>query len=52
VLVDEPDREFTWRTIPGGPAMDDSTRWSFVIEPAGSCTLLTQRMQITKKPQA
>jgi uncharacterized protein YndB with AHSA1/START domain len=52
VLVAEPDREFTWRTIPGGPAMDDSTRWSFVLEPDGSGTELQQRMQITKKPQA
>ena len=52
VLVDEPDREFAWRTIPGGPTMDDSTRWSFVLEPDGSGTLLYQRMQITQKPQA
>jgi len=52
VIVDELDREFTWRTIPGAPTMDDSTRWSFVLEPTGSSTTLTQRMQITKKPQA
>jgi uncharacterized membrane protein len=52
VLVDEVDREFTWRTIPGGPVTDDSTRWGFVLEPDGSGTGLTQRMQIVKKPQA
>ena len=52
VLVDAPDREFTWRTLPGGPVTDDSTHWGFVLEPAGSGTLLTQRMQIVKKPQA
>ena len=52
VLVDEPDREFSWRTIPGGPVTDDSTHWGFVVEPAGSGTRLTQRMHIVKKPQA
>jgi len=52
VLVDEPDREFSWRTIPGGPIADDSTRWGFVLEAAGSGTLLTQSLQIMKKPQA
>jgi uncharacterized protein YndB with AHSA1/START domain len=52
VLLDEPDREFSWRTIPGGPTTDDSTRWSFVLEPSAAGTLLTQRMQVIKKPQA
>ena len=52
VLVDDRDREFAWRTVPGGPTMDDSTEWSFVLEPAGVGTLLTQRMQMVKKPQA
>jgi uncharacterized membrane protein len=52
VIVDEPEREFAWRTIPGGPATADSTQWGFVLKPAGSGTLLTQRMQIVKKPQA
>ena len=52
MLVDEPDREFTWRTIPGGPVTDDSTHWGFVLEPDGAGTRLTQRMQVVKKPQA
>jgi hypothetical protein len=52
VLVDDRDREFAWRTIPGGPAMDDSTEWAVVLQAAGRATLLTQRMQMLKKPQA
>jgi len=52
VLVDDPDREFTWRTIPGSPTMDDSTVWGFLLEPTAAGTQLTQRMQIVKKPRA
>lgn len=52
VLVAEPDREFTWRTVPGGPLTSDSTHWGFLVEADGGGTLLTQRMQIVKKPQA
>jgi uncharacterized protein YndB with AHSA1/START domain len=52
VVVDDPDHEFTWRTVPGGPITDDSTRWGFVVEPLDSGTLLTQAMQMLKKPQA
>ena len=52
VLVDEPEREFSWRTVPGGPLTADSSIWGFVLEPDGGGTSLTQRLQITKKPQA
>jgi len=52
VLVDDRDREFAWRTIPGGPSKDDSTEWAFVLESVGAGTLLTQRMQMLRKPQA
>ena len=52
VLVDQPDREFTWRTIPGRLTTDDSTHWGFVLEPDGHGTVLTQRMQMVQQPEA
>lgn len=52
VIADEPDRKFSWRTVPAALMMADSTHWGFVLEPDGPGTLLTQWMHIVKKPQA
>jgi hypothetical protein len=54
VIVDEPDREFGYRTVPGfrfGPSAD-SSEWRFTIAATATGSQLTQSLEPVKVPQA
>jgi hypothetical protein len=48
VVVTEPGREFTFRTVPSGER-GDSTRWTFRFEPAEGGTRVTHAYEIVRR---
>ena len=47
IVVYEPGREISWRTIPSLPLHNDSTIWTLTVEPEDDGTRITHRLTIT-----